>query len=70
MGAAIISRGDCVEFLLARGIPQHQSNVLAVHPAEQTMLWLMRYRGLRISRIKPDTRSYRIHPLAFHLRKR
>lgn len=38
MGAAIISRGDCVEFLLARGIPQHQSHVFAVHPVEQTMV--------------------------------
>ena len=35
MGAAIISRGDCVEFLLARGVPQHQSYVFAVHPAER-----------------------------------
>lgn len=34
VGAAIISRCDRVEFLLTRGVPQHQSYILVVDPAD------------------------------------
>ena len=32
LGAAVVSLGDGVKLLLARGVPQHQPHVLAVHP--------------------------------------